>query len=148
VLQEESLADLVKDTVQFMKVSIKSRDISIRLEMLHERHFVFDPDLMKLVMMNLFANAMDAIEEKGCITIGIKEERGYVVVSVCDDGVGMAEEVRKNLFNPFFTTKDKGVGLGLFIVYNIVKAHAGYIEVESQPGVGSTFLIYLPEKRI
>ena len=60
----------------------------------------------------------------------------------------MAEEVRKNLFNPFFTTKDKGVGLGLFIVYNIVKAHAGYIEVESQPGVGSTFLIYLPEKRI
>lgn len=148
VLQEESLADLVKDTVQFMKVSIKSRDISIRLEMLHERHFVFDPDLMKLVMMNLFANAMDAIEEKGCITIGIKEERGYVVVSVCDDGVGMTEEVRKNLFNPFFTTKDKGVGLGLFIVYNIVKAHAGYIEVESQPGVGSTFLIYLPEKRI
>jgi two-component system, sensor histidine kinase FlrB len=148
VLQEEKLADLVKDTVQFMKVSIKSRDISIRLETFHERPFVFDPDLMKLVMMNLFANAMDAIEEKGCITIGIKEERGYVVVSVCDDGMGMTEEVRKNLFNPFFTTKDKGVGLGLFIVYNIVKAHGGYIEVESQPGGGSTFLIYLPGKRI
>jgi signal transduction histidine kinase len=148
VLQEESLADLVKDTVEFMKVSIKSRDISIRLEILHEKRFGFDPDLMKLVMMNLFANAMDAIEEKGSITIGVREERGHVVVSVCDDGDGMTEEVRKNLFNPFFTTKDKGVGLGLFIVYNIVKAHAGYIEVESQPGAGSTFLIYLPEKRI
>jgi len=148
VLQEENLADLVKDTVDFMKVSIKSRDISTRVEILHERRFVFDPDLMKLVMMNLFANAMDAIEEKGSITIGIKDERGYVVVSVCDDGGGMTEEVRKSLFNPFFTTKDKGVGLGLFIVYNIVKAHAGYIEVESQPGAGSTFLIYLPEKRI
>jgi signal transduction histidine kinase len=71
-----------------------------------------------------------------------------VVVSVCDDGVGMTEEVRKNLFNPFFTTKDKGLGLGLFIVHNIVKAHGGYIEVESQPNTGSTFLIYLPEKRI
>jgi signal transduction histidine kinase len=148
VLQEERLADLVNDTVQFMKVSIKSRDISTRVETFHERPFVFDPDLMKLVMMNLFANAMDAIDEKGCITIAIKEDRGYVVVSVCDDGVGMTEEVRKNLFNPFFTTKDKGLGLGLFIVYNIVKAHGGYIEVESQPNTGSTFLIYLPEKRI
>jgi two-component system sensor histidine kinase FlrB len=148
VLQEERLADLVNDTVQFMKVSIKSRDISTRVETFHERPFVFDPDLMKLVMMNLFANAMDAIDEKGCITIAIKEDRGYVVVSVCDDGVGMTEEVRKSLFNPFFTTKDKGLGLGLFIVYNIVKAHGGYIEVESQPNTGSTFLIYLPEKRI
>jgi signal transduction histidine kinase len=148
VLQEERLADLVNDTVQFMKVSTKSRDISIHVETFHERPFVFDPDLMKLVMMNLFANAMDAIDEKGCITIAIKEDRGYVVVSVCDDGAGMTEEVRKSLFNPFFTTKDKGVGLGLFIVHNIVKAHGGYIEVDSQPNAGSTFLIYLPEKRI
>lgn len=148
VLKEEKFGDLVRETVQFMGVSIKSRDISIRLDIAHDKPSAFDPDLMKLVIMNLLANAMDAIQEQGAITIGIREERGYVVTSVSDNGVGMSEEVRKSLFNPFFTTKEKGVGLGLFIVYNIVQAHGGYIEVESQCGAGSTFLIYIPEKRI
>jgi signal transduction histidine kinase len=148
VLKEEKLADLVRETVQFMGVSIKSRDISIRLDIAHDRPSVFDPDLMKLVVMNLLANAMDAVQEKGSVTMGIKQDKGYVVMSVSDNGIGMSEEVRKNLFDPFFTTKEKGVGLGLFIVYNIIKAHGGYIEVESQCGVGSTFLIYMPEKRI
>lgn len=57
----------------------------------------------------------------------------------------MADDVRKNIFNPFFTTKDKGVGLGLFIVHNIIHAHEGYIEVESQEGLGTTFYINLPK---
>ncbi len=148
ILKEEKLGDLVRDTVKFMGVSIKSRDIAIRLDISHDKPSVFDPDLMKLVVMNLLANAMDAVQKEGSVTIGIKEDKGYVVISVNDNGMGMDEEVRKNLFNPFFTTKEKGVGLGLFIVYNIVKAHGGYIEVESQCGVGSTFLIYMPEKRI
>ena len=59
----------------------------------------------------------------------------------------MSEETRRNIFNPFFTTKDKGVGLGLFIAHNIIKAHDGYVEVESEEGKGSSFTIYLPKGR-
>lgn len=146
VLKEERLTDLVRETVEFMRVSIKSRNISIRIDSALDEPCVFDPDLMKLVLMNLISNAMDAVCEAGCIVLSIRREKNHVVVSISDNGIGMTEEVRKSLFNPFFTTKEKGVGLGLFIVYNIVQAHGGYIEVESQPRVGSTFLIYLPEK--
>lgn len=147
ILKEEQLANLVRETIEFMRVSIKSRNISIRLDSCLDEPCVFDPDLMKLVLMNLISNAMDAVQEEGQIALGIKREKNHVVVSISDNGIGMTDEVRKSLFNPFFTTKEKGVGLGLFIVYNIVKAHGGYIEVESQPNMGSTFLIYLPEKR-
>ena len=82
---------------------------------------------------------------KGSIAIEIKEDGKYVVVVISDSGIGINEDVRKNIFNPFFTTKDKGVGLGLFIVHNIVQAHNGYIEVESTEGVGTSFFVYLPK---
>ncbi|HNQ63484.1 MAG TPA: ATP-binding protein, partial [Syntrophorhabdaceae bacterium] len=88
---------------------------------------------------------IDAAAGKGSIAIEIKEDGKYVVVVISDSGIGINEDVRKNIFNPFFTTKDKGVGLGLFIVHNIVQAHNGYIEVESTEGVGTSFFVYLPK---
>ena len=60
----------------------------------------------------------------------------------------MQDEIRKTIFNPFFSTKDKGVGLGLYIVYNIIKAHNGNIEVESAVNSGSAFPIYLPKEKV
>jgi signal transduction histidine kinase len=98
---------------------------------------------MKLVVMNLISNAVEAVDRNGRIKVDIKENDRYSVLIVSDSGVGMSEEVRRNIFNPFFTTKDKGVGLGLFIVYNIVKAHGGYVEVESTQNCGSSFLMSL-----
>jgi len=106
---------------------------------------LFDADMMKLVIMNFISNAIDAAAGKGSIAIEIKEDGKYVVVVISDSGIGINEDVRKNIFNPFFTTKDKGVGLGLFIVHNIVQAHNGYIEVESTEGVGTSFFVYLPK---
>ena len=90
---------------------------------------------------------MEAIADKGTISVNVREEGRHVLVTFADDGVGMGEETRKNIFNPFFTTKDKGVGLGLFIAHNIIKAHDGYVEVESEEGKGSAFTICLPKGR-
>jgi signal transduction histidine kinase len=146
-LKEERLAGIVENILDFMSISMKSREIEVRLNSLYDGPCYFDPDLMKLVMMNFISNAMEAIDRKGVITIDIKDEEKYALIVVTDNGVGMPEEVRKNIFNPFFTTKDKGVGLGLFIVYNIIKAHHGYIEVESAEGAGSSFVIYIPKDR-
>ena len=137
----------MKETLDFMSVSVGSRDIKINFDSAYDADTWFDPDLIKLCLMNFISNAIEAIEDKGHINVGIREEGGYASVIFNDSGAGMNEETRRSIFNPFFTTKDKGVGLGLFIAHNIVKAHEGYIEVESIEGKGSSFMIYLPKGR-
>jgi PAS domain S-box-containing protein len=121
-----------------------------------------DSGQIEQVLMNLAANARDAMPSGGTLTIatGVEEidesfihEYGYgdagsyVVLSVSDTGKGMDNETRKKIFEPFFTTKEvgKGTGLGLSIVYGVIKQHNGYINVYSEPDEGTTFRIYLPQ---
>ncbi len=146
-LKNEELRSVVGDTLDFMSVSTAARNIDVDFVPSSPGSALFDPDMMKLVIMNLVSNAIDAVGQNGKIKVDIKENRRYGVLIISDNGPGMPEEVRRNIFNPFFTTKDKGVGLGLFIVYNIIKAHGGFIEVESEKGSGSSFLIYIPRER-
>lgn len=148
VLKEEKISEIVKDTLDFMSVSILTRGINIQYNASYDDLSFFDPDLMKLVVMNFISNAIEAVQEDGYIKIDINDEGKYAQIAISDNGYGMSEDVRKNMFNPFFTTKDKGMGLGLFIVYNIVKAHGGFIEVESAEAVGSTFFINIPKDKI
>ncbi len=111
------------------------------------------------VLMNLCVNARDAMAEGGTLTIATKEageeavkkvsgleEGRYACITVADTGSGMDEATRSRIFEPFFTTKEKGkgTGLGLAVAYGIVDSHGGAITVESHPGTGSTFRVYLP----
>ena len=121
-----------------------------------------DVNQMHQVLINLCVNARDAMPNGGRLTLATRiataEEmdakfpgalsQHYVVAEVHDTGTGMSEEVRRRVFEPFFTTKErgKGTGLGLAVVYGIVEGHAGYIDVVSTPGEGSTFTVYLPAK--
>ena len=130
-----------------MSVSIGSRAIDVTFDSSYDEVSLFDPDLIRLALMNFISNAMEAIVEKGIISVTVREEGAYVLAAFTDTGAGMSDETRRNIFNPFFTTKDKGVGLGLFIAHNIVKAHDGYIEVESVEGKGSSFIVCLPKGR-
>ena len=74
------------------------------------------------------------------------ENRAYVSIAVSDSGSGMDENTRQHIFEPFFTTKQEGkkTGLGLLIVYGIIMSHRGFVDVDKQPGLGTTFHIYLP----
>jgi signal transduction histidine kinase len=148
MLRKACLAKGIKETLDFMSVSIGGKEITIAFNSLYDAESWYDPDLIKLSFMNFISNAIEAIVDKGTITITIREEGKYVVAVFADTGCGMNEETRRNIFNPFFTTKDKGVGLGLFIAHNVIKAHDGYVEVESAEGKGSSFSLYLPKERL
>ncbi|MEH0020293.1 MAG: response regulator [Desulfobacter sp.] len=106
------------------------------------------PQKINQVFMNIFVNAAQAIEEKGDITIKTYAEGNDVKISIADNGSGIPEENLNKIFDPFFTTKEvgKGTGLGMNIVYNIIKEHNGNIEVESEMGKGTCFTITLPGK--
>jgi signal transduction histidine kinase/ActR/RegA family two-component response regulator len=100
---------------------------------------------LREVFTNLMLNALDAMPEGGEIRLSSADEGEYVVVRIADTGVGMDEATRARVFDPFFTTKsDNGTGLGLSVAYGIVTRHGGMIDVESEPGEGTTFVLKLP----
>ena len=103
------------------------------------------PQRINQVFMNVLVNAAQAIEKKGEIRIGTRAVDGYVEVKISDTGVGIPKENLSRIFDPFFTTKDvgKGTGLGLNMAYNIIQKHKGTIDVESEVGKGTTFIIRL-----
>jgi PAS domain S-box-containing protein len=104
------------------------------------------PQQLNQVFMNIFVNAAQAIEKRGEIRISTRADNGSVEVRIRDTGVGIPKENISKIFDPFFTTKEvgKGTGLGMNIVYNIIKKHNGTIDVESEVGKGTTFIIKIP----
>ena len=100
---------------------------------------------LREVLTNLIFNALDAIPGAGIITLRTLTQRGNAIVEVIDTGIGMSAEVRERCLEPFFTTKgDHGTGLGLAMVFGIIKRHQGALEIESEIGQGTTFRIRLP----
>lgn len=105
-----------------------------------------DPRQIEQVLTNLVINAYQAMPEGGRLTIEARAEKGQVYLSVTDTGCGISQENMERLFEPLFTTKPKGIGLGLAVSKNLVEANRGLIEVETEEGKGSTFTVILPTK--
>jgi signal transduction histidine kinase len=107
------------------------------------------PGQLNQVFMNILSNAIDAIDDKGTITISTLKSNEKVEISIKDTGRGIPENIRTKIFEPFFTTKDvgHGTGLGLSISHGIIEKHNGSIKVESNVGKGSEFIIALPVKQ-
>jgi two-component system sensor histidine kinase HydH len=105
-----------------------------------------DPDKIGQVMLNICLNAIEAMDGGGTLSVAIEnnDNRSKIIVRVSDTGHGITEEDLAHIFDPYFTTKQSGTGLGLTIVHKIIEAHAGEIKVESKTGGGTTVSVTLP----
>ena len=105
-----------------------------------------DPDKLKQVFMNIIANGIEAMESGGEIKIVAQSWPEGVEIRIRDQGTGISEEDLLHIFEPFYTTRARGSGLGLSISFKIVEAHNGEIWADSIPGEGTTFVIRLPAR--
>jgi len=134
----ESSLDMVEKTVKDKEIEVDKRyEEGIGL-------IEVDPQMIKQTLINIFQNAADAMEQRGRLQISVRAEDKRIILEVQDNGCGIDEEDIPHLFNPFFTRKNYGTGLGLTQVKKIIEQHDGEIEVESRKGEGTRFIIILP----
>ena len=144
-LKTVSLNEVVEKTLELLRPEIENRGVTVNMKL--SRNLTATPvDATQLqqVLVNLVKNAMQAMTTGGALTLQTGETGDDVWVSVSDTGGGIPQELINRIFEPFYTTKKKGTGLGLMIVQRIVRAHDGRIELESNVGRGTTFRIWLP----
>lgn len=144
-LSPRSLNEVVLKTLELLQPELDNRGIIVRPQLARQLPSApLDAAQMQQVLVNLIKNAMQAMTRGGTLTLQTGAGADGVWVSVGDTGGGIPQEQLSRLFEPFYTTKKKGTGLGLMIVQRIVRAHGGRIEVESHLGRGTTFRIWLP----
>jgi signal transduction histidine kinase/ActR/RegA family two-component response regulator len=145
-----SVAELLKDACEMTRPRWESRSefapIRFALHADCQAHVKGDPVELREVLVNMIYNAVDAMPSGGEVRVSTQETRERVVICITDTGTGMGPEVKQRLFDPFFTTKGKaGTGMGLAVSFGIIRRHEGSIEVDSEPGRGTTFKISLPK---
>jgi signal transduction histidine kinase len=137
----KEICNFVEPELNEHKVSLV-RDVATSLPRLE-----FDENLLKQALLNLIKNAMNAMENGGMLTLQARLDGNHVSIKVTDTGTGMSEETIQKIFEPYFTTKATGTGLGLTVVYKIMKEHKGDISVTSKLGEGTCFTLTFPVPR-
>ena len=144
-MKEVYLYNFIKEAYKFTGNSVNTEKIRFILDSDTEVIIHADPDQLERVFINLFMNAVEAMSGEGDLKVGILQEDDSVIIKVSDSGKGMSGESLEKIFEPFYTTKDKGMGLGLAIVFNIISKHNGKIAIQSEEGKGTIFMITLPK---
>src|SRR6185369_13223171 len=149
----ENVNDVVDNIARILETQAKEKGVEISRQFGAELPKAWiDREQMKQVFMNLILNAIQAMTSAGKVTLlsrtvernGVQPAGEFVQIEVRDNGIGIPEENLQHIFDPFFTSKDEGSGLGLSISHQIVQEHGGFILVQSTVGEGTSFLINLP----
>jgi signal transduction histidine kinase len=144
-LCEGDLNALISALGEFIRAELEQSNIRLLLELDDKLPPVlFDERYMKQVLLNLIKNAQAAMPKGGLLTIATVGSDSEIRISVCDTGTGISQENLKKIFEPYFTTKGNGTGLGLTLVYKIIREHQGEMSVDSREGEGTDFEIILP----
>jgi signal transduction histidine kinase len=147
------MADVIDSALETFRDRVDRNGVTVERDLAAESCLRGDPEQLRRVLINLIGNAVDALEESDVaaptleIACGENLAGTDVWVRIKDNGPGIPEEIRQQLFSPFYTSKANGTGLGLPICRKLVDAHGGTIEVDSQPGAGAEFLLTLPKQR-
>ena len=144
-LREGDINKLISQIVEFVSFEMEQSKINCRLELDENLpKILMDARYMKQVLLNLITNAKAAMPDGGCLTIATNHADNEIKISISDTGMGISEENIAKIFEPYFTTKETGTGLGLTQVFKIIREHQGEISVDSTPGEGANFEIILP----
>jgi signal transduction histidine kinase len=136
---------LISETVLFLSPQVVKKGVNLKTEL--ERNLPrikADPSQLKQAFINLILNSLEALKDKGEITISAHQDKNRLKIVFQDNGKGMSEETKNKIFTPFFSTKEGGTGLGLGIVERIIQNHKGEIKVESTLGKGTIFTLSFP----
>jgi signal transduction histidine kinase len=148
-LRDRPVQEVLQKIVHLMSAEAAAKGIVIRTDWRGKPVVIpMDMDKLQQAFLNLIKNAMESISGEGSVTLSVRnEENGIVSVRVTDTGCGMSTEEVERIFNPEYTTKEKGLGLGLPLAHEIIRGHGGEIRVLSRKGEGTTFEIVLPAER-
>lgn len=146
-LKKNSLNDIIEETIELLRPELKNRGQSLKLNLNEALPLAFfDAGQIKQSLINLIKNSMQAMSTGGELIIKTGEAEEGVWISLTDTGCGIPQEQIKQIFEPYYTTKEKGSGLGLMIVQRIVRDHDGRLELTSHGSKGATFRIWLPKE--
>ena len=146
-VQPENINAIVEEAVRFFSAEIEARDIVVETELRSDLPLLqLDRDQMKQAFYNVIKNSFEAMKRRGILLIRTDMDESHVRVSFIDTGGGMSAETLSHVFEPYYTTKASGTGLGLLIVRRIVREHGGELAIESTEGKGLTLTIRLPLK--
>jgi signal transduction histidine kinase len=144
-LREGNINTLIGELVDFVRYELEEAGIHCVLELDEDLPAVdFDDRYMKQALLNLIKNAIAAMGGGGTLTISSAVRDAEVEIGIQDSGTGIPEEILSKIFEPYFTTKETGSGLGLTLVFKIIREHRGEVSVKSKEGEGACFTISLP----
>jgi two-component system, NtrC family, sensor histidine kinase HydH len=145
--QECDLGEIISNVLNFIQPELEKQGIALHNKITGQFLKInADPHLLYRAFLNIFLNAIQAMGHGGELTITVEEDVSNYTLQIEDTGIGISEEDLGKVFNPFFSTKDIGSGLGLSIVRNFVESHNGAIWIKSRPGSGTQVMIRLPKK--
>ncbi|WP_313770591.1 ATP-binding protein [Bacillus sp. S/N-304-OC-R1] len=147
---ECNLTQIMKETLELLSAQAVLHNVQFRTNYEQELPFIYcEPNQMKKVFINLVKNAIEVMPSGGFINVRMNlTTDGRLHISIGDEGSGIPKDKLDKLGQPFYTTKERGTGLGLMVTYKIIEEHKGKIEVESELGAGTIFNIYLPMKQV
>jgi len=141
-----NLVNLVNEVLDFYANLCRKKGIEVKRNLDQLPEIYADPEQLQQVFTNLVLNSVQAMPEGGVLEVTGEQGRGRLVIQVSDTGVGIPSDKLEKIFDPFFTLKEEGSGLGLFTAFRVLQEHGGAIEVESQVGKGTKFTLWLPIK--
>jgi signal transduction histidine kinase len=146
LLEKTELLPIFEETLQLLKPQIEAQQITVQKDFKSLPPITIDKEQIKQVILNLILNSIQAMPEGGQLALKgqASEDRQWVQLSIQDSGTGILPEDMNKLFDPFFSTREGGIGLGLSIAHRIIDQHHGKIEVESKPGKKTLFTLWLP----